>query len=196
MAFTIESGVARVTLSMLGLAEQPFSTTVPTPTFSAPVLFGADAHAVYVDASGTSPAFAAADKTFNGFTFTANHNGEPQNRITRERSATYIKYGITEVSYDTELDFTDRTEYNNFVAAALRALRFESIVPGGTGGSWGAATSGFRVTTYRTVYNTYETTLTGMGDLVMGRVNGRGLAIAGGSAYKIECISPTDLALP
>jgi hypothetical protein len=192
-AYTIENGVARVTMSMLGLAEQAFGSTPPAPTFAAPVLFGADAHAVYVDAAGLTPAFTTADKTFNGFTQTINHNGEPQNRITRLRSATYIKYGITEVSFDTELDFTSRTEYDNFVNATKRALRFESINPGGAAGTWAAATSGFRITNYNTVYNTYETSLSGMGDLVMATVNGRSIAIAGGSGYKIECLSPTSI---
>jgi len=192
-AFTVENGVLRVTLSMLGLNEAPFSSAVPVPTWSAPTLFGADSHAVYVAAAGTAPTFSAFDSTFNGFTETINHNGEPQNRITRARSASYIKYGITEVSYDTELDFTSRAEYDNFVNLTKRAMRFESINPGGVAGTWAAATTGFRITNYNTVYNTYETSLSGMGDLVMATVNGRAIAIAGGSGYKMECISPTNI---
>ena len=192
-AFTVENGVLRVTMNMLGLNEAPFAGAVPVPTFAAPDLFGADSHGVYVAAAGTTPTFTAFDTTFNGFTETVNHNAEPQNRITRARSASYIKYGITEVSYDTELDFVSRAEYDNFVNLVKRALRFESINPGGVGGSWAAATSGFRITNYNTVYNTYETSLSGMADLVMATVNGRAIAIAGGSGYKMECISPTNI---
>lgn len=192
-AFTVEDGVLRCTLSILGLKEQSFVAGSATPAWIAPSLFGADAHAVYVDTSGLTPAFAAPDATFNGYTNTINNNGEPQNRLTRDRSASYIKYGITELSYDTELDFVSRAEYDNFVAANFRAIRFESIKPGGTGGTYGAATEAFRITNYKTVYNTYEVDLGGMGDLVMARVNGRAIGITGGSGYKIECLSTVNL---
>lgn len=192
-AFTLENGIGRMTLSILGLKEQEYDPSLTTPTWLAPSLYGADAHAVYVDASGLAPAFAAPDVTFNGYTYTINHNGEPQNRITRDRSATYIKYGISELSYDTELDFIDRTEYDNFVDLVLRAVRFEATIPGGVGATFGAATQAYRITTYRSNYATYEVGLSGMGDLVMARVTGRGLGIVGGSAYKIECKSSISI---
>jgi hypothetical protein len=197
-AFTLENGIGRVTLSMLGLAEQNMAdVTTLDPQFADPNLFGADAHAIYVDASGTAPAFAAPDATFNGYTFTINHNGEPQNRVIRERSASYVKYGITEISFDTELDFLSRAEYDNYKAASFKAYRFESIYPGGAGGTWAAATQGYRITCYKAVYGTYEIGLSGMGDLVMARTAGRVLGgLAGADAYKIEIKSPTDLTLP
>jgi hypothetical protein len=192
-AFTVEEGIGRMTLSILGLKEQSFVASSATPTWIAPSLFGADAHEVYVDTSGLTPTFTTPDTTFNGYTFTINHNGVPQNRLTRDRSATYISYGITEVTYDTELDFTSRAEYDNFVAANFRAIRFEAIKPGGSGGSWGAATEGYRITAYKSVYNTYEVPLAGMGDLIMARVNGRAIGITGGSGYKIECTSTVNV---
>jgi hypothetical protein len=191
--FTLEDGILTCTMSILGLKEQSFVAGSATPTWIAPSLFGADAHGVYVDTSGLTPAFASLDATFNGYTQTINHNGEPQNRITRDRAATYIKYGISEISYDTELDFVSRAEYDNFVAATFRAIKFESIKPGGTGGTYGAATEAFRITNYKTVYNTYEVDLGGMGDLIMARVNGRSIGITGGAAYKIECLSTNNV---
>lgn len=192
-AFTIENGIGRVTYSILGLKEQVFAAGSATPTWLPPDLYGADAHAVYVDAAGLTPAFAAVDTRFNGYTYTINNNGEAQNRITRDRSATYVKYGITELSFDTELDFTDRTEYDNFKNLVLRAVRFEAQIPGGPAATWATATQGYRITTYRSNWGTYEVGLSGMADLVMARVTGRGLGITGGSAYKIECLSPTNL---
>ncbi len=192
-SFTVENGVLRCTAGMLGLGEKDLTTPPAVPSWVAPVLYGADAHAISVDAAGLTPAFATPDATFNGFTFNANHNGEAQNRIVRDRSATYVKYGITEVSYDTELDFVDKAAYNDFKNLILRAIRFESIIPGGVAGTYAAATAAVRITAYRTNYATYEVGLSGMGDLVMARVTGRGLGITGGSAYKIECKSPTNI---
>lgn len=191
-AFTIENGVLRCTASMLGLGESDMAGT-PTPAWVAPSLYGADAHAISVDAAGLTPAFATPDATFNGFTFTANHNGEAQNRIVRDRAATYVKYGISEIGYDTELDFIDKAAYNDFKNATLRALRLESLIPGGSGATYAGATEAVRITAYRTNYSVYEVGLSGMGDLVMARVTGRGLGITGGSAYKIECKSTVNI---
>lgn len=193
-AFTLENGIGRVTLSILGLKEQNVTTpgTVVT-TWLAPDLFGADCHAVYVDTSGLTPAFTTPDATFNGYTYTINHNGTPQNRIVRDRAATYVSYGITEVSYDTELDFTSKTEYTNFKNLVLRALRFEAVNPGGGGTAWAASNDSYRITTFRSNYATYDVSLAGMGDLIMARVTGRGLGIVGGSAYQIECKSAANI---
>lgn len=193
-AFTIQDGVLRVTLSMLGLSEET-PAGLGTPTWIAPLLLGATAHSVYVDAAGTAPAFATRDRTFNGFTATVNHNAVPQNRIVPDRAATYIAYGKTDLTYNTELDFLDKTEYDNFKAATKRAIKFESIKPGGSAGTYAAATSGFRISYYNSAYDAYEVDTPGIGDIVMARVTGHGLAQVGGSGYKMECKSPTTLGL-
>jgi hypothetical protein len=191
-AETIENGVLRATLSIIGLAEAPTAVADPTSSESwvDADLFGAGAHTVYVDAAGLTPAFASADSTFNGFTFTANYNAAAQNRLTPSRAATYVSYGETEATYDTELDFTSRAEYDNMKNNTLRAIKFESIKGGA---NWAAATRGFRTIAYRTAYNTYEVGLSGIGDLLMARVNGRALGIAGGVPYKLECKSPANI---
>lgn len=198
-AFTLENGIGRVTWSILGLAEaETDDVSALTVSFSDPQLFGADAHAIYVDTSGTAPTFASPDATFNGYTLTINHNGEPQNRVVRDRAATYVKYGITEISGDTELDFTSRVEYDHYKAADFKAYRFESIDPGGSTNNWAGVSRGYRITCYKAVYQTYEVGLSGMGDLVMARTTIRALGGLAGSpgAYKIEVKSPTDLTLP
>jgi hypothetical protein len=190
-AFTVENGVLRVTLSILGLAEQPTSTNVFTQSWVNPILLGAAAHSVYVDAAGLTPAFATPDATFNGFTFTANYNGAAQNRLTPSRAATYVAYGETETTYETELDFTSRTEYDNMKNNTLRSLKFESLGLGAA--NWTAATRSFRIIAYRTAYSTYEVGLSGIGDLLMARVTGRSIGIAGGDPFKFECKSSTNL---
>lgn len=187
--FTIEDGVLRASLGILGLAEADTAGAV-TPSWIAADLLGANAHAVYVDAAGTSPTFATSDTTFNGFTWRVNYNGAAQNRIVPNRSATYISYGETEATYETELDFVSKTEYNNMKNNTFRSLQLRSLNGGST---LAAATDGVQLTTYRSNYDTYVVGLSGIGDLLMARVTGRMIGISGGVPFKIECKSVTNL---
>lgn len=187
--YTIDNGVLVSTCNIFGLSEAA-PGALGVPAWVDPHLFSAAGHSVYVAASGLAPVFAAADVNFNGFTFTINHNPTAENRLVASRAATYIAFHETEVTYSTELDFNDRTEYNNMVAATTRALRFESLRGGAT---FAAAAEAFRITAYRTVYNTYNVGLGAMADLIMAAVEGRAIGIAGGSAYRIECKSAATL---
>lgn len=191
--FTVENGVLRCTLGILGLGEQNLPGGLGTPTWQATDLFGADAHSIYIDASGTTPAFTTRDNNFNGFTFRADHNATAQNRIRPDRQASYVAFGKTEATYDTELDFLDKTEYTNYRNGVSRALKFESIIPGGLTGTWTLASQGFRIMCYRSPYDTYEVSTPGIGDIVMARSTGRALAISGGNAFKFECKSPANI---
>lgn len=187
--YTIEDGVLRCTYNIVGTGEQtPVQSA--TPTWQTPALFGADAHRVYIDAAGLTPAFASADVNHNGFTFRSNFNAEAQNRIVAARSATYVAFGETEAGYETELDFLSKTEYDNFKATTFRAIRLLSANGGAT---LTAATDGIQITSYRSFYETYGVNLPGMGDLIMAGVTGRLTGIAGGDPYKIEVKSPTNI---
>lgn len=188
--FTIENGVLRASLGMLGLAEIDPASNTPTTSWVDPVLLGADAHRIYVDAAGLTPAFATADSTFNGFTWRANYNGSAQNRIVPTRSATYVAYGELEASYETELDFVSKAEYTAMKNNTLRSIRLSSLNGGAT---LAAATNGVQLTTYRSNYDVYNVGLSGIGDLLMARVTGRQIGIAGGTPFKIECKSPTNI---
>lgn len=192
-AFTIDGGILKCTASILGLGEDEFDASAVTTTWIDPELFGADAHSVYVDTAGTSPAFTTRDDTFNGFTFTANHAAEAQNRIRPDRQASYIKYGMGEYGYDTELDFVDRAEYDNMKAKTLRSVKLESLRPGGDAATFAGATEAVQIIAYRSAYGTYDVSLGGAGDLIMARVTGRAMAISGGNAYKIVCKSPVNI---
>jgi hypothetical protein len=188
--FTIEDGVLRVTLNIIGESEAT-PAALGTPTWSAPNLYGADTKAVFVDTAGAAPAFASPDLNFNGFTWRSNHNAEAQNRITTSRSAQYVSFGETEHSYETELDFTSKTEYDNFKATTFRAIQLRSLHGGAT---LAAATDGVQLTTYRSFYETYEVGLSGMADLIMAGVTGRGIVQTGGDAYSIEVKSAVSIA--
>ncbi len=186
--FSIEDAVLRVTMNVFGIAEAVQSA--PSPTWPAPDLLGADAHRVYLAAAAASPTFTSPDINFNGFTFRVNYNAEAQNRINALRGASYISFGITEAEVESELDFLDRTDYDNFVNNTQRAIKLESTNGGAT---FAAATSAVRLQGNRVSYDTYDIGLEGMGDLIMAGFTGRMVGIAGGSAYEIGVKSPASI---
>ncbi len=186
--FSIEDGVLLCNMDVIGMGEA--TQSAPTPTWVAPNLFGADAHRVYVAASGTTPSFSTADTGFNGFTFRVNYNAEAQNRIRADRQASYISFGETEAEIESELDFIDKTEYDNFKAAATRAIKLESTNGGAT---FAAASSAIRLQGNRVAYDAYDVALEGMADLIMAGFTGKMIGIAGGSAFEIAVKSAADI---
>ena len=188
--FEITDGVLRVTMSILGLAEQ-LPAGLGSPTWLAPSLFGATAHRIFEDTAGATPTFATPATNFNGFTATFDYNGAPQNRIVANRAATFISYGETAASYDTELDFLDRTDYDDFVAVTTRSIKMESVKPTAT--AWASVTEGFRIIFYNAAFDAYEVDTTDIGTLVMAKVTGHGLQQTGGVPFVMECTSALSL---
>lgn len=187
LGFFIDTGVLKFRATLFGEKDNVVAAP-PTPTWLSPSLFGASGHSVYVDAAGATPAFAAAAvRDFNGFEFTANHNPSAENRLVNDRGATYIAFHETEISVNTELDFVDKTEYDNFVATTQKAFRLESLKGGST---FAAATEAVSIDINRGVYETYDVGLSGLADLIMAGVTIRGIGIAGGDAYRIRVKSP------
>jgi len=184
-----DEGILVVTMDVLGMGEAVQSA--PSPTWIAPQLYGADASNVYLAASAVTPTFGAANVNFDGFTFRANYNAEPQNRIRSDRKASYISFGITEAEIESSLDFLDRTDYDNMVANATRAIKLEAT-QGGL--DFATATHGVKLQGNRVSYDTYETNLEGMGDLIISDFTGRMIGIAGGDAYQIEVKSAVNIA--
>lgn len=189
--FTVstDEGVLMATMNVMGNGEEDGSGTT---SWIAPELFGADCHRVSVDTAGISPAFASPSQDFNGYTFRANHNPEPQNRLIPQRKAVFTKFGKTDFSVESELDFIDKTEYNNFKAAAVKAFQFESRRPGNAV-SFVAATEAVRITTYRAAYDRYDINVDDIASLIIGGFEGHGLNITGGDAYAIEVKSPVNI---
>ena len=188
--FTIsDEGILMVTMDVLGMGEE--EQAAPSPTWVAPQLYGADASSVYLAASAATPTFGAADLGFDGFTFRANYNAEPQNRIRADRQASYISFGITEAEIESSLDFEDRTDYDNMVNNTTRAIKLEAT---DDGGDFASATHGVKLQGNRVSYDSYEVNLDGMGDLIMADFTGRMIGIAGGDAYQIEVKSAVNIA--
>lgn len=186
--YSIEDAVLRCTMTVLGLAEA--TQAAPSPSWSAPDLLGADAHRVYVAAAAASPTFGAAVTDFNGFTFRANHNAEAQNRIRADRQASYISFGMTEAEIESELDFIDKVEYDNFKNSVKKAYKLESTNGGAT---FAAATSGILLQGNNVSYDTYDVALEGLSDLIMAGFTGRMIGITGGDAYEIHVKSPANI---
>lgn len=186
--FTIDNGVLKCTMSMVGLGEE--TESLPSPTWVAPDLLGADSHNVFTGAAAVSPTFAQVE-TFNGFTFTINHNAEAQNRIKSQRSASYVKFGKTDLECRSQLDFVDKTDYDNMKSAATRAIKLESTVGGG---AYSAATDGISLQANRMAFDTYDINVESIEDIIMADFVGHGLSIVGGDAYAINVKSAIDIA--
>jgi hypothetical protein len=187
--FSIEDGVLRMTANVMGVSEAT-PGALGAPAWSAAKLLGANAHSVYVAASAAVPTFGAASTDFNGFSFNANFNPTPQNRIVSSRSASYVSFGETEAGYTTELDFVSKTEYDNFKNATTRAIRLESI---GDAVAFASSSDAVRIQANRSAYDAYDVDLGGMGDLIMANVTGKVIGIAGGSPYQIEVQSTASI---
>lgn len=187
--FFIDEGILKFSTNMFGESDAG-AVALPTASWSAPSLFGADASAVFSDVAGAAPAFATQELGFEGYTWEANFNPTAENRIVRTRSANYIAFHQTEITLDTSLDFAERSDYDDFVATTQRAFRLESLNGGAT---YAAATDAVRVDTHRLVFETYDLGLSGLADIIKAGVTGQGIGIAGGDAYKISVKSPTDI---
>lgn len=186
--FTIDNGVLKCTMGMVGLAEE--TQSLPVASWVAPDLLGADSHNVFTGASGVTPTFAQVE-TFNGFTFTVNHNAEAQNRIKSQRSASYVKFGKTDLEVRSQLDFVDKTDYDNMKNAATQAIKLESTVGGG---AYSAATDGISLQANRMAFDTYDISVESIEDIIMADFVGHGLAQTGGDAYEIGVKSAINIA--
>lgn len=186
---TLNNGVLQFTLGMYGLSEA-LPAGLNTPVWIAPDLFGAASHSVYLDAAGLTPAFATPSVIFNSFDVDINFNAAAQNRINSLRSASYISYGMTDPQVTTELDFLNRTDYDNFKNNARSAIKFESLKGGAT---FALATEGYNITFYNTAFDTYEMQLSGLANLIMANATSRGLVQVGGNPYLIQVKSPVSI---
>lgn len=185
--FTIDGGVLKCTMSMIGLGEE--TQSLPTATWVAADLLGADSHNVFLGDSGVSPTFAQ-DVNFNGFTFSINHNAEAQNRIKSQRSANYVKFGKTDLEIRSQLDFVSKTDYDAMKAATTKAIKLESTVGGG---AYSAATDGISLQANRVAYDTYDVNVESIEDIVMADFVGHGLVQVGGDAYSIGVKSAVNI---
>ena len=187
-SFTVDGGVLKVTMSLIG--EQEATQTLPVPVWLEADLLGADSHNVFIGTSGASPSWGAAEAGFNGFTFMVNHNAEPQNRIVANRGASFVKYGKTDLEVDSELDFLTRVDYDKMVNSSTAAFKLESTVGGA---AYNGTVAGISLQANRCAYDTFDINVSSIDAIIMGGFKGHGLAVVGGDAYKIKVCSPTNV---
>lgn len=155
--FRIEDAVLKSTMHVIGYSE---STQTGTPAFVAPRLLGASAHTISTGVGVTTGAPTLTTQTnFNGFTASINDNGEAQNRINANRFPSYVSFGKTEATVNTELDFEDKSDYTNFVNTTKKSIRL--------GSQNSATTDRFQLTVYNSPFESYDVSLGSMTDLVM-----------------------------
>mgnify|MGYP000317987789 CR=1 FL=1 len=187
-SFTVDAGVLKVTMSIIG--EQEAEEALPVPSWLEADLLGADSHNVFVADSGVSPTWGAAADGFNGFTFNVNHNAEAQNRIVANRGASFVKYGKTDIEVTSELDFLDRADYDKMVASQTAAFKLESTVGGG---SYNGTTPGISLQANRCAYDTYDINVSSIDAIIMAGFTGHGLVQVGGEPYIIKVTTPTNV---
>jgi hypothetical protein len=187
--FSIEDGVLRCTIHVVGLSEAT-PVALGTPTWTAAKLLGADTISLFTAAGGATPTFAAASNDYSTYSMTLNHNAEAMNRIRPQRSASFVRFGETEITGSLELDFLDKTEYNAFVAATKKAIRLEAI---NDAVAFAASNDAIRIDVNNSYYETYPVALSGMADLIMAGATVKGLQPAGGKAYKITVMSTLSI---
>ncbi len=190
-SFEVRDGVLVCTASILGMSEQE-PTDPGTPAWVDSNLYGADDIAIYLAESSATPVFGAFDVNFQGFTMNIEFNAEAQNRIRPDRSASYISFGMTDATFDTELDFLDRADFDFYKDTDDRAIRLSALHPGNAA-SFAAATDGVQLDGNRYVYETYEIGLGGMGDLIIAGTTGRVLGVAGADPYTLRIKSLTNI---
>ncbi len=187
-SFTVDGGVLKVTMSMIG--EQEAEESLPTPAWLEADLLGADSHNVFIGSAGAAPSWGSAEDGFNGFTFMVNHNAEPQNRIVANRGASFVKFGKTDLEVTSELDFLDRADYDKMVNSDVAAFKLESTV-GGV--AYSGSVPGISLQANRCAYDTYDINVSSIDEIIMAGFTGHGLAVTGGAPYIIKVTSPTNV---
>jgi hypothetical protein len=151
--FSITDGLLMLTLSIIGQDEA--SQSLPTPTFSTVVPYGAGQYIVEI------PTATAVFDT-DTFEWQCNDNATPEYRLKNTgRGAQFVHFGERELTLSVERDFLDRTDYD-----AFKALTGQSITVTATKG----ANNSIALLTPVSIKDTYEVGLGGQGELIRAQI--------------------------
>lgn len=175
-SFTIDNGMLKMDLSILGRDEA--SAALPTPTWGISTPFGAGQYNISIP---TAAQVFDTDK----FTFKVEDNATANFRLKNTgQGAQFISYGERSVALDVERDFETRAEYD-----AFKALTAQSVTLLATKGA--NESISFLVPT--AIKDTYEVNgLSGQGDLLRAAVKYNGVIDATGNSYTLAVTTPTE----
>lgn len=169
-SFTININDGTLMYQAAIIGQDEASQAVPTPTWPTTTPFGAGQYIIEIP-TGTTVL------DTDTFEFQVEDNGEPQYRLKNTgRGAQFVKYGERNCTLNFERDFTSRTDYDNFKSYTSAGLQI-------------TATKGINnsvvITTTNSMRDTYETNLSGQGDLVRAKVVFQNMVNATGAEYSL-----------
>ena len=166
--FSVDNGTLMFSVSVVGQDEA--TQSLPTPSFSTTVPFGAGQYNIQVP---------TATQVFDMDTFewTCEDNATPQFRMKDTgRGAQFINFGERNLSLSCERDFLNKTDYDLY-----KALTSQSITLVASKG----ANNSITLLNAVAFKDSYELNLSGQGDLIRATINYQ-LAIDGsGNSYNI-----------
>lgn len=176
--FTVEDGLLRFNVTMMGRDEA--SQTLPTPTWPTSTPFGMGMYSIEIP-TGT-PVLDT-----DTFEFTVETNADPQYRLkSGSRGAQFIKYGENNSTMTMERDYESRTDYDDF-----KALTAQDITISATR----AVNNSIVLNAPVAIKDTYEMTAPGQGDLVRASIAYMNTIDSSGKAWEISIKSQEDLSV-
>jgi hypothetical protein len=174
--FGIDNGTLTYKATLQGLDEA--AQSAPTATWPTTTPYGMGQYSVEFP-TGTPVT------DTDTFELQVEDNAEPQYRLrSTGRSATFIKYGERAVTMKAERDFQTRTDFDAFKALTAQSVTFTA--------SKGANNS-ISIVAPSVIRDTYETNLSGQGDLVRASIEYQCLVGAATPAYTIVVKSQENI---
>ena len=149
---SIDDGVLKMTVNVLGSAESPQPDN--TPTWPSSSTFGPGSYVLEIP---TATQIFDADS----YELSVSDNGEAQNRISNTIGASFIKLGERSVEVSTERDFVNRAEYDEFKNGTAKSITMKATK---------GADNEVSVVTPVAYIDTYEVNIGGQGDLIRASV--------------------------
>lgn len=178
MTFGVDNDMATSSFSILGAREE--AVAVPAaPTYADDVPFGAGTWNLQIPSN--TQVFDS-----DNFSFEVDDNGEVQNRLKNELGAQFIAFGERNVSMSIDRDFHSRDDYNDFKALVEKSVAVAVTHNAGT----------VQLEMPVAYTETYEVSLSGVGDLVRASTNYHGIHDdTTGGAYSVHIETEEDLGI-
>lgn len=175
MNFSFEDEVLIATMTLMGLNEG--TQTIGAATFGTEGPFGPEHNQAEIPA-----ATARTDTT--GIAININEGGEARHRIDANRFASGIRWGEREVTFSAEHDFESDADYDAFIAQTIQSLLINCVRV--------AASDAVKITVRGAISDSFDSSLSSIGDLVAASVEYHGTNSAA-DVYEIEIKTNVDI---